>query len=189
MIRIEKSHMIAARRSLGLHLNALLRLRALWLSTPSRVLLSLRAEQPACTGRAQEVWKNASLPRFFTTLACLGLLQCNRFALRALRREPERSRALRRNGCRMGQSAEDLMGFTQGCLLSRAAVLDRLPSISEPKVLRQKIGPGPISDGGNRLSDAGGFTAVLDLDRKRPRLASHVHCVAENAEGLRSKRL
>src|SRR5215211_1456281 len=115
MASIEKTHMIKARRSFGLPLNPLLGFGAVWLSTRGRALLSPPAEWHACQGRAQQVWKNARLPWFFTTLGGPGPLRCNRFALRALRCEPERTRALSRGGCRVGQLAEEPVGLAERC--------------------------------------------------------------------------
>jgi|tagenome__1003787_1003787.scaffolds.fasta_scaffold20197177_2 hypothetical protein len=67
------------------------------------------------------------------------------------------------------------MSFAQGCLLSRAAILTNLPRISKQEVLEQRLGSGPINEGGNRRSDACRSAAGLDLDRERPWWASHKH--------------
>jgi hypothetical protein len=65
----------------------------------------------------------------------------------------------------MGQSAEDLMGFAQGRLLSRAAILDGCLSVFEVEVLGQTLGPGPISEGGSGAPGAHRSAAILDLDQ------------------------
>ena len=63
-IRIEHEHRIAARQRLSLRLNPLLCAGGSWFSTRGRALLGLQVGQPLCTGQAQQVWKNASLPGF-----------------------------------------------------------------------------------------------------------------------------
>ena len=65
------------------------------------------------------------------------------------------------------------MSFTQGCLLSRAAILSNLQNVPEQEVLEQRLGSGRINRGGSRRSDAGRSAAGLDLDRERPCWASH----------------
>src|SRR3954453_22375768 len=67
------------------------------------------------------------------------------------------------------------MGFDPGCLLSWAAILTSLLVASEQEVLEQRLGSGPINEGGNRRSDAGRTAAGLDLDRERPWWTSHKH--------------
>jgi hypothetical protein len=123
--------MIEARRLLRLRLNPLLHLRALWLPTRGRAFLSLWAGRLACTGQGQQVWKNAGLPCFCTTLGYSGLFRHDRFALKASWPDPERSSDFSRTRCGDGQPAENRMGFAQGCLLSRAAILNSLPRIPE----------------------------------------------------------
>jgi hypothetical protein len=164
--------MIEARQLLSLGLNPLLRLRALRPWMLGRALLSLWTERVTCSGGAQQVWKNAGLP-WFNLLGGSGLLRCNRLGLWAVWHDPGPSRALGRIGCGVGQPAKNRMGFAQGCFLSRTANLDSLLSVSQEKVLEQRFCSGRISDYGNRLSDADSFATGLDLDRERPRLASH----------------
>src|SRR5215218_3684029 len=86
----------------------------------------------------------------------------------------------------MGQSAEDLMGFTQGCLLSRATILDSRPSVFEVEILGQTLGPGTISEGGNGAPGAHRSAAILDFDRKRPCLGSHQHVEIHWGSALRT---
>jgi hypothetical protein len=171
-IRIEHEHLIAARQLLNLRRNLLLRPGALWFSTRDRALLSRRVGQLLCTGQAQQVWKNASLP-WFRRLGCPGLVRCTRLALWTLCHDPEPSRALRRQtGCGDGPPAKNRMGFAQGYFLSATANLEGLPSVFK-EVLGQRFRSGPIRDGQNGLSGAYRFAARLDLDRERPCLASH----------------
>ena len=116
-IRIEHEHRIAARQRLSLRLNPLLCAGGSWFSTRGRALLGLQVGQPLCTGQAQQVWKNASLP-WFGRLGCPELGRRNRLALWALCHDPEPSRALRRTGCGGIQPAKNRMGFAQGCFLA-----------------------------------------------------------------------
>jgi hypothetical protein len=171
-IRIEHEHRIAARQRLSLRLNPLLCAGGSWFSTRGRALLGLQVGQPLCTGQAQQVWKNASLP-WFGRLGCPELGRRNRLALWALCHDPEPSRALRRTGCGGIQPAKNRMGFAQGCFLSRTANLEGLTSVFEEEILGQRFRSGPIRDGRNGFSDAHRFVAGLDLDRERPCLASH----------------
>ena len=171
-ISIEHEHLTAAWQRLSLRRNPLLRPGELWFSTPGWAPLSLRVGQLLCTGVAQQVWKNASLP-WFGRLGCPGLFRRTRLALWALCHNPERSRALRRpTGCGDGPPAKNRMSFAQGCFLSGTANLEGLPSVFEG-VLGQRFRSGPIRDGQNGLSDADRFAAGLDLDRERPCWASH----------------
>src|SRR4051812_45092607 len=64
-----------------------------------------------------------------TLPACPGVSDAS------ISRQPANLRERRPYGCRMGQSAEDLMGFAQGRLLSRAAILDGCLSVFEVEVL------------------------------------------------------
>ena len=130
-ISIEHEHLTAARQRLSLRRNPLLRPGELWFSTPGWAPLSLRVGQLLCTGVAQQVWKNASLP-WFGRLGCPGLVRRTRLALWALCHDPERSRALRRpTGCGDGPPAKNRMSFAQGCFLSGTANLEGLPSVFE----------------------------------------------------------
>jgi hypothetical protein len=171
-IRIEHEHLTAARQRLSLRRNPLLRPGGLWFPTPGRAPLSLWVGQFLCTGQAQQVWKNASLP-WFGRLGCPGRVRRTRLALWALCHNPEPSRALRwPTGCGDGQPVKNRMGFAQGCFLGGTANLEGVPSVLEG-VLGQRFRSGPIRDGQNGLSDAYRFAARLDLDRERPCLASH----------------
>src|SRR5215210_1213285 len=125
--------MIEARRRLRLRRNPLLHRRALWLPTRGRAFLSLWAGRLACTGQGQQLWKNAGLPCFCTTLGYSGLFRHDRFVLKASWPDPERSSGLNRTRCGDGPPAENRMGFAQGCLLSRAAILNSLPRVSEER--------------------------------------------------------
>src|SRR3954468_4349746 len=156
--------MIEARRRLSLRLNPLLHLRALWRPMRGRAFLRLGAGRLACTGQGQQVWKNAGLPCFCTTLGSWGLLRPDRFVLKAPLPDPERSSGFNWTRCGDGPPSENRMGFAQGCLLSRAAILNSLPRVPEEEVAGQRLGSGPINEGGNRLSDAHRSPAGLDLD-------------------------
>src|SRR4051794_10918230 len=168
--------MIEARRRLSLRLNPLLHRRALWLPTRGRAFLRLWAGRLAYTGQGQQVWKNAGLPCFRTTLGSSGLRRPDRFVLKASWPAPERSSGLNRTKCGDGQPTENRMGFGQGCLLSRAAILNSRPRVSEEEVSRQRLGSRPINKGGSRRSNVGRSAAGLDLNRERPRWTSHA-CV------------
>src|SRR5215212_8329414 len=168
--------MIEARRRLSRRLNPTLHFRALKLPTRGRAFLRLWAGRLAYTGQGQQVWKNAGLPCFRTTLGSSGLRRPDRFVLKASWPAPERSSGLNRTKCGVGQPAENRMGFGQGCLLRRAAILNSRPRVSEEGVSRQRLGSGPLSEDGTRLSDAGRSAAGPDLNRERPRWTSHA-CV------------
>src|SRR4051794_31421360 len=121
---------------------------------------------PYCLTRAPSVpWGQR---RFHLAPARRGRGSPRRIAFRHAARYAQPSQNLRERrpyGCRMGQSAEDLMGFAQGRLLSRAAILDGCLSVFEVEVLGQTLGPGPISEGGSGAPGAHRSAAILDLDQ------------------------